>query len=115
MIKGTIDSIETFGLVDGPGIRTVIFLNGCNLRCKYCHNPELQNALSYDSEEVKDMQTFLGDKISLVDQSNINKALELARKIFIYDDYYPELNQTDVTKEADKQCDIIDINDARQL
>lgn len=41
MKKGSIASIETFGLVDGPGIRTVIFLNGCNLRCKFCHNPEM--------------------------------------------------------------------------
>lgn len=40
MIKGSVDSIETFGLVDGPGIRTVVFLNGCSLRCKFCHNPE---------------------------------------------------------------------------
>ena len=40
MIKGSVDSIETFGLVDGPGIRTVVFLSGCKLRCKYCHNPE---------------------------------------------------------------------------
>ena len=39
-MKASIDSIETFGLVDGPGIRTVIFFNGCTLRCKYCHNPE---------------------------------------------------------------------------
>ncbi len=39
-MKGSIDSIETFGLVDGPGIRTVVFLNSCNLRCKFCHNPE---------------------------------------------------------------------------
>lgn len=41
MIKGSIDSIESFGLVDGPGIRTVVFLSGCKLRCKYCHNPEM--------------------------------------------------------------------------
>ncbi|MBE6147482.1 MAG: pyruvate formate lyase-activating protein [Firmicutes bacterium] len=41
MIKGSVDSIETFGLVDGPGIRTVVFLSGCKLRCKYCHNPEM--------------------------------------------------------------------------
>ncbi len=40
MIKGSVNSIETMGLVDGPGIRTVIFLNSCLLRCKYCHNPE---------------------------------------------------------------------------
>ena len=41
MIKGSVNSIETFGLVDGPGIRVVVFLNGCKLRCKYCHNPEM--------------------------------------------------------------------------
>lgn len=40
-MKASIDSIETFGLVDGPGIRCVIFFNGCKLRCKYCHNPEM--------------------------------------------------------------------------
>lgn len=42
-MKASIASIETFGLVDGPGIRTVIFFNGCKLRCKYCHNPEMWN------------------------------------------------------------------------
>ena len=40
-MQGSINSIETFGLVDGPGIRVVIFLNGCSLRCKFCHNPEM--------------------------------------------------------------------------
>lgn len=39
-MKASIDSIETFATVDGPGIRTVVFLNSCNLRCKFCHNPE---------------------------------------------------------------------------
>jgi pyruvate formate lyase activating enzyme len=40
---GNIDSIDTLGLVDGPGIRVVVFLQGCNLRCKFCHNPETWN------------------------------------------------------------------------
>lgn len=40
MVKGYVEAVETFGLVDGPGIRYVVFLGGCNLRCKYCHNPE---------------------------------------------------------------------------
>ena len=54
MIKGSIDSIESFGLVDGPGIRTVVFMSGCKLRCKYCHNPGMwtMEDLNYTPEEL---------------------------------------------------------------
>jgi pyruvate formate lyase activating enzyme len=38
--KGVIFNIQRFSLHDGPGIRTAVFLKGCNLRCKWCHNPE---------------------------------------------------------------------------
>ena len=40
MTMGRIHSWESMGLVDGPGIRTVVFLQGCRLRCRYCHNPD---------------------------------------------------------------------------
>ena len=43
-ITGNINSFETMGLVDGPGVRFVVFMQGCPLRCAYCHNPEMWNA-----------------------------------------------------------------------
>lgn len=53
-MKASVNQIETFGLVDGPGIRTVIFLNGCQLRCLYCHNPEMWKIsdANYTTEEL---------------------------------------------------------------
>lgn len=41
--KAKYSKLESFGLVDGPGVRSIIFLSGCPLRCLYCHNPEMQD------------------------------------------------------------------------
>lgn len=65
-LLGHIDSIETMGLVDGPGIRVVVFLQGCSLRCIFCHNPETWN---------------INDKLLM-------KPEELVRRICKYKNYF---------------------------
>lgn len=96
---GHIDSIETMGLVDGPGIRVVIFLQGCPLRCIFCHNPETWT----------------------VNDKTLISAEELVRHIYKYRNYFGEtggvtfsggepLYQHDFLLECLKLCKKMGIN-----
>lgn len=57
-MEGRIHSIETSGMVDGPGIRYVIFTQGCLLRCQYCHNPD---SWARDTGEMRSVSSLIRD------------------------------------------------------
>ncbi|MEG1149943.1 MAG: pyruvate formate-lyase-activating protein [Bacilli bacterium] len=99
-MKGLIDSFDTMGLVDGPGIRFVVFLRTCPLRCLFCHNPEMWNN----------------------ENSLILSTDELINKVTRYLPFYKEggitfsggepLNQPDFLLDALKQCQKLNIHTA---
>jgi pyruvate formate lyase activating enzyme len=97
---GRIHSIETLGTVDGPGIRIVVFMQGCPLRCRYCHNPD-----TWDASKGKEYTVE-----------------ELTREIFKYKSYMKfsgggvtftggdPLLQADFLTEVAKRCKENDIS-----
>ena len=89
---GRIHSIETFGTVDGPGIRFIVFTQGCPLRCLYCHNPDCRNA--HDGKEVT--VDYLIDEIT--------KCKSYIRKGGVTVSGGEPLMQPEFTREIFKRC-----------
>ncbi len=70
-MKGYVHSIETFGLVDGPGVRFIAFLAGCAMRCKYCHNPDSWHFGGEEYEAKELLEKALRYKTYWKDQGGI--------------------------------------------
>lgn len=117
---GNINSIDTMGLVDGPGIRVVVFLRGCTLRCKFCHNPEAwsnelkeawtpeelvnyilkfkdyfknNGGVTFSGGEPLNQPKFLLECLKLCKKNNINTCLDTAG---VGDDYEELLDYVDL-------------------
>lgn len=120
---GKIHSIETFGAVDGPGIRTVFFMQGCPARCLYCHNPDSWPTDGGEKIEVEEIvhwalrgQPYYGSKGGvtfsggepLLQGKFLTEAIHALHKVNItsaIDTSGTYLD--DFTDEAIRQCDLV--------
>lgn len=122
-VLGNIHSFESFGTVDGPGVRFVIFMQGCSLACKYCHNRdtwELNGGQKYSPDNVFNMilkyknyitpnggvtatggepllqVKFLIELFSKLKKAGIHTAMDTAGMVNITEDIKTLLNLTDL-------------------
>ena len=133
---GKIHSIETLGLVDGPGIRVVVFMQGCPMRCIFCHNPDtwttdsglemtkeelvnfilkyknyfgIEGGVTFSGGEPLFQKDFLLEALKLCKENDINTCIDTAGSIYDVDEIlkYTDLVIYDIKAlDKDKYFDI---------
>jgi len=122
-MKGRLHSIETLGAVDGPGIRTVFFMQGCPARCLYCHNPDSWDPSGGRDIEIEEIvhwavrgMPYYGDKGGvtfsggepLLQGQFITEAMKALKKEGINSAIDASGTYVDeYTEEAVKTCDLV--------
>lgn len=125
---GLVHSCESFGSVDGPGVRYIVFMQGCNMRCAYCHNPDTwkTGAGNVSAKEVYDkairyrsywkngggitvsggepllQMDFLIDLFTLAKNDNVNTCIDTAGQPF-------DLNDQAFKEKFDKLMSLTDL------
>ena len=84
MVDPLVFNIQNYSLSDGPGIRTIVFLKGCPMRCRWCCNPESQEyniEMSYTSE--KKNVDFANDPVIKKQSLSMRKGKQRLRKVYV--------------------------------
>ncbi len=138
--KVKVHSIESFGAADGPGVRFVIFLQGCNMRCKYCHNPDTWNMNGGEEMTAEEIITkalrykaywkndggitvsggepllhidFLIELFKLAKKQNINTVIDTSGSVFSKNESFLEKFNTLMNYTDLLMLDIKEINPVR--
>lgn len=103
-MKGRIHSIETYGTVDGPGIRYILFMQGCLLRCQFCHNPDTWKMSDGKEMTVEEIVTDISDYLPFFQSSKggvtVSGGEPLIQTKFLVD-LFKELKQLNVHTAVD--------------
>lgn len=92
-MKGYVHSIQSLGAVDGPGVRSVVFMQGCALRCAYCHNPDTWEIVADGAGNLLDAANNLAD-VTICGQTKCQPQEytpeELVKKLLRFKPYFEE-------------------------